>query len=405
MSDSTTPSSPRETLEARIANATAARSAEFVAKNYVEASRWDGRLDILQEWLASLAAILLVLFAAADAAAQVDDPLTPNKNEAITSSGYAPSAYVESPELTAALLAAAALIEPYGTDGNPSAAGKVLENCIGMSNAIDMCGRIYELLWNYDYKAIKALNYKLQRVAQAGHTAKEWANCADGVWTNAVNGAMNNAGTTNAVQDATIFMTQYAPLSNGVMTWAQLESIAKCHIHHFKKTRKLALSTIQWTGQSLAQNYAPVWSVASDDALMASYAGVHTYVVDGESVTIPVAYVPIYADGNLPNPRIVSPISPAGLFYVAADSDTDGIHPSTIGRDKIARSMLERELNPQWWYRTKTIAKPVAGPPPPPPTPAYGTLDNATRKLLSGACTVVWGALEAPLPASWCAGL
>ncbi len=355
---------------------------------------------------------VLILFALCGTAlAQVDDPATPSKDESIVTSGFPAATVTMSTALADAIIAAAGQIEPYNTAGLPSSTGMVLENCIGMSNAIDYCQQMYLLLWKLDYLPVKAANYKLQRVAQAGHTAKEWANCNDGVWTNAVQSAIGNAGHVNAVQDATIFMTEYAPQTYGVMSWAQLDAIAACHIHWFPKTRKLTFSTIQWTGQSRSLDYAPVWSVASDDALLAQYQGVHSYVVDGRSVTIPITYLQVYADGNVANPRTSSASFPAGLTWLTEDSVTDGIHPSTVGKDKMARNILERERSPFWWYRWKDISRPVTGPPPPPPpTPVTVPLSNATVTKDGTSCTVQGtepnGVIySAGVPAIWCAGL
>lgn len=87
---------------------------------------------------------------------------------------------------------------------------------------------------------------------------------------------------------------------------------------------------------------------------------------------------------------------------------SDLVHENLTGAAFGGTWMLDQWKNDPlgvYWFLFPGAQPPTVGPPPPPPVPTYGPLEGALLKLLNGTCSVVWGSLEAPLPASWCSGL
>ncbi len=338
---------------------------------------------------------LVALLMASTAWAQVDDPATPNKNEAVlTVPELSPVVFTRSAALETALLQASALVTPLDATGAPSASGKILTVGGGMSNSRNYWQDLYGMLTTTTYKTVRNPASKLLRQGDAGSTAKEWANCGHNVWSYAVLQA-NNAGGAAAVQWGHFYMTEMSPLTYGTMSPAQLDGIVSCQRQWFPNTRGVTFSTIQWTGQSLIENYAPGWSVAHDDGVLAAYAGVH--------LGIPVDYVQVYANGNEVNPA-------NGLTWLTADSVTDGIHPTPAGSLKMATyyGAQLRSLPWYWFYWNDRTAPNVE--PPPPPSPVTVPLSGATVTKDGATCTVQGTepngvTYTAAVPAIWCAGL
>lgn len=243
--------------------------------------------------------------------------------------GFAPATYSRSSTLTDDLLAVLPDMVPRASDGTPDAGGRMYMVGIGMSNARDYHGIYTNLLNSGDYLSLKATGFRFYRASQSGHVASDWANPLENAWSQAVTGIINNGGTAAQVLHVDTFMTQSFPDTDGVMTATQCQAIVANAKATFPNLLRLTWHSIAYTGWS-TDGRAPLYSVHSDDALLATQVGlIHGVLCDYEQV---------YSEGETYNNQRTSAESPDGIRWLqASDFEADFVHPSTAGATKMAR--------------------------------------------------------------------
>jgi hypothetical protein len=283
----------------------------------------------------------------------------------------------------------------------------------GQSTTSTVAQRLLELVnrINTDEAGLNNLRrpgVKIIKCGIGGVTGDSWADPDNPAWPTC-KGRVEEAG--YSVNDVILgigFVTQGFPLDAGVgvMTAARVASIIQSFQTHFPSTLFYLLAPSHWTGQSNELGRAPGWSTAGDQYAMLANVGISPGGVW-------VDYICTYADGNVPTNCAASSMNPP-VSYDEFDTGNDAVHfpgwggvsDYRAGADKVARAIAGYLRDrPYTWFLWTDTQPPDADPPPPPPDPVYGELNGAQRKWYQNACTVVWGTLEAPLPASWCAGL
>jgi hypothetical protein len=384
----------RDDLQKRIDAANEERQRYFTAQNFVETSRWDGKLEILKEWLASLAALLLIFTPGGALAQDIDS--TPYKDEARAAGepstipagfavDFAPATYVESPQFRHDWLESSA--------NTTTCNGKRSLPWLGNSNTRTITTQIRHLLLNVEpFKSRKDPNFVFVPFAASGYTADRFAANTGNIWQSAAAAIVQYGGALCSVNEIVIGLTQMNPIAPSfVLTSTQLDQILD-HVKTFigPTVARVTIHSMNSTYQTRS-GLAPGWSVAHDDEVLAAYAG-------RRQRGLLVRYVPLYSDGQTPHPV-------TGLTTETADTVDDAIHPSPTGADKFARYLWNLfYVDPSKWWMFAGHAPPVVDDPPPPPPPVYGTLDGAIRELADGVCSVIWGALRLPAP-GWCGDL
>lgn len=297
-----------------------------------------------------------------------------------TSSGLSPVAYTRPEALTDALLAAQPI--PRALDGTPDPNGRIVSMCIGMSNARDYCqAQIRLLKYDAEFQPVVWPTYRFHKAAQSGHTAQEWADPNDSVWSYAVSSLENAGASVYQVQHVHAYMTQAFPETHGVMTVGQVQAIVRNAKAWFPNVRVVEFSGIQWNNTTTGR--APVWSLHGDDALLASLVGSVDDVL--------VEYTQVYADGDVPNLQVASPRFPDGLTWVVGDWEADRVHPTLAGADKMAATVIDR------WRRDPAKAWlwiDGGNAPAPAPIETAGPFD-ATVEREGTLCRVVLASLSA----------
>ena len=229
--------------------------------------------------------------------------------------------YQRPAEIAAALLQMSAAIEAQ-LAANPNRPLPI--PCLGMSNAQTFCQLLGEHLKTRTaaqggYKDLKRPGVTIVECAASGQTAKEWADPLNPRWQTCMERVELLTGVSrDDVVFGIHFLSQVEPAFNGNMNVADVEAIAHNFRGRFPQSKFLITTTINWTGQNLGK-HAPIWSVHADQAVLISTARVHA---NG----LAVLYLPIYADGNVPNPDTVSTRSPIPITWDHLDTADDGIH-------------------------------------------------------------------------------
>lgn len=251
-------------------------------------------------------------------------------------SGFEPETYSRASTLTDDLTDVLPDMVPRASDGTPNSGGRMYVVGIGMSNARDYHGYYTNLFNSGDYLSLKAAGFRFYRASQSGHVASDWANPAENAWSQAVTGIITNGGTAAQVLHVDAFMTQSFPDTDGVMTATQCQAIVANAKATFPNLVSLDWHSIAYTGWS-SDGRAPLYSVHSDDALLATQVGlIHGVLCD---------YVQCYAEGETYNAQHTTAAYPSGIRWLeATDYEADFVHPSAAGAEKMARWVLSR------WY-------------------------------------------------------
>lgn len=259
-----------------------------------------------------------------------------NEEPADPGTGNEPAIYSRASGLTDDLLDVLPDMVPRASDGTPDAGGRMYVVGIGMSNARDYHGYYTNLFNSGDYLSLKAAGFRFYRASQSGHVASDWANPAENAWSQAVTGIINNGGTAAQVLHVDAFMTQSFPDTDGVMTATQVQAIVQNAKATFPNLVTMDFHSIAYTGWS-TDGRAPLYSVVSDDALLATQVGlIHGVLVD---------YLQVYAEGETYNDQHTTTAFPDGIRWMqATDFESDFVHPSATGAEKMARWVLSR------WY-------------------------------------------------------
>lgn len=229
---------------------------------------------------------------------------------------------------------------------------------MGMSNAQQTANRFKQLFQAYTaaedgFKDLRRCDRGKQvgECSMSDHTAPEWSDPLNDGWTHCVNEILTvNVANPDDVLVGFITLTTAFPVERGMMTAAQVQQIGDNFKANFRNARLLVVMTLEWTGQSNYLKRAPIWSVWQDQQTLIDSVGMRP---DG----LFIDYMPIYADGNVPNPDTATSLKPAHAWF-ADDIASDGVHYLTpkpaedrFGTDKTARTVLGKMFDdPSYWF-------------------------------------------------------
>src|SRR5436190_8759096 len=239
-------------------------------------------------------------------------------------------------------MALAKSIRPLDKDGRPSADGKVVLLTIGMSNTTQESRSFVALV-----KAHRPeLNPKLEVVdgAQSSQVAQIIANPDAPYWNTPLT-QLKDAGLTPAqVQVIWLKEANPEPKEEFPAEVKKLQSQYVTILHNlrdkFPNTKMIYISPRIFGGYSLRPlnpephayetGFAVKWLIADQ------IAGIPELNYDPAKGPVRAAWLAwgpyIWADGVKP--------SKAGLVWLRADLSPDGVHPSVIGREKVAQLLL-----------------------------------------------------------------
>lgn len=227
----------------------------------------------------------------------------------------AQTVYQRSPELQAALEQAQAT--PCG--------GIIAPVVLGMS-IYERYQKDMELRYRYTtYAGVKAANVRWIGNAISGHDAKQWADPNNTGWTALATKLARIGASPCAVPWVLIGLTNASPHKYGLMTEAQIDAILTNLLTKGYRPQWVTLATINETFCE-SPCLAPWWAVEADHELLASYAGVRSYLVNGQTVTLAVDYLPVRY----------------GVPWYPSDLEADMTHPNlTSGTPKGGGYIME----------------------------------------------------------------
>jgi hypothetical protein len=238
-------------------------------------------------------------------------------------------------------LAEAAQILPRDASGSPAANGKIVFLSIGMSNCTQEFSRFVQL-GNAD--PLKSPNVMLVDGAQGGQTALIITDPTANFWT-VVEQRLQTAGVTDAQVQAIWFKEADAGPTNGWPAYAQTLRAEFGTVMNILRTRfpnarvcflasriyaGYATSQLNPEPYSYEQGFSCKWLIEDQINGLASlnFTPAHGPVVspwiDWGTYN--------WADGLTPRSD--------GLTWACADFQSDGTHPSTSGREKVAQALL-----------------------------------------------------------------
>ncbi len=239
-------------------------------------------------------------------------------------------------------LAQAAQILPRDSSGVPAANGKVVFLSIGMSNATQEFSRFVQL-GNAD--SLKNPNVMLVDGAQGGQTALILTDPNANFWT-VVEQRLQSSGVTDAQVQAIWFKEADASPTNGWPAYAQtlraeFETVMNILRTKFPNARVCFVASRIYAGYatsllnpepySYEQGFSCKWLI--EDQINGD-TGLNFDPARGPVVSPWIDWGTYnWADGLTPRSD--------GLTWACADFQSDGTHPSTQGRDKVAHILLD----------------------------------------------------------------
>ncbi|MSR44580.1 MAG: hypothetical protein EXS15_04375 [Phycisphaerales bacterium] len=279
-------------------------------------------------------------------------------------------------------LTAASQIKPLGTDGQPSTQGKIVLMSIGMSNTTqEWCGAANPTLpcgptsFSTLAHADDSINWNTLVVAdgaKSGQTSQTWDSPTDPNYDRVRDQVLSVMGLTEAqvqvvwVKSANAGPTVKLPASNAdaFALKGQLGNISRAIKTRYPNARLVFLSSRIYAGYaSTTLNPEPYayegafgvkWLI---QAQMEQAAGGAADPIAGDlspAVAPHVSWGPyLWSDGMTPGVD--------GVRWECADLTSDGTHPSTSGREKVARKLLAffaaSPLCAEWY---RAVPPPVA---------------------------------------------
>jgi hypothetical protein len=280
-------------------------------------------------------------------------------------------------------LAVAAQISPLDAAGNPDpAGGRIVLASMGMSNTTQEFSTFMPLA-----AADPELSPRMTFVdgAQGGQTAQNWADPANPCWATFA-ARLSNAGVTGQ-QLQIVWVKLASPASSYPATFPagaqQVQAWMRQAILNLKSkypsVRIAYLSSRIYAGyastnlnpepQAYENGYSVKWLI---EAQVNGDAGL---AYGGASPPAPwLSWGPyLWADGlgsdNVPGGSYGRS---DGLEWLCSDLTSDGTHPATTGRQKVAQMLLaflKTDATSSSWI--------LASPPPPPPAPPGGTASSS----------------------------
>lgn len=286
--------------------------------------------------------------------------------------------FQRSPELVAGLQQAALQVQPCGN--------LLVVDLMGNSDferEMNAPGGLYDLFFNTTYKQVRAAMLRFNRNAISGKTLSELQHSYDSAWAILDQKMASLGAQPCSSQWLFILMTQQKPYNPdyGPATVEKVEATLQNYLA--KRPNVKGITILSMNPTYCEACLMPTSAGEQQDALFQAYAGMH--------YGLPVDYIQQW---RIPG-------------WSLAMMDTDLVHENVNPGAPYLASWAAQQIRDSGFYCWMFTDQPCLStpPPPPPPDPVYGDLAGAQRKWYNGACSLVSGAMETPLPVAWCEGL
>ena len=247
-------------------------------------------------------------------------------------------------------IARARAIGPLDASGNPASSGRYVFISIGMSNTTQEFSTFKPMA---DADGSRDLRLVIVDGAQGGQTALDWSNPACPCW-NTVNTRLQSAGVTPAqVATAWVKLADRQPSEGWPLHAERLRDnivrVLQLLPARFPNLRVAYLSSRIYAGYATTtlnpEPYAYQSGFSVRWTIEEQLRGRLRY--DGTAPAAPwLSWGPyLWADGTTPRSD--------GLTWSCSDLSTDGTHPSTSGRQKVATQLLDfvrTDATAREWY-------------------------------------------------------
>ncbi len=246
--------------------------------------------------------------------------------------GYGSGSNVPPPPLMKAAEAALAKIQPLNKEGTPDANGRIVLISISMSNATQEFSTFKRIA---DADPRKAKHLTIVDGAQGGQAMAEWVPPEGRPWQEALRRIETAWVTPAQVQTAWIKLANKSPSGSMSEHLQKLEKdtlqvIANAR-QRFPNLRVIYLGSRIWGGNATgALNPEPY---AYESAFAARHL-IQQQALEDTDAPVLLWGPYLWAEGE--KGRKLD-----DLKYLRADFAGDGVHPSTSGREKVARQLLE----------------------------------------------------------------
>jgi hypothetical protein len=253
--------------------------------------------------------------------------------------------------------AALAQVKPLDDRGQPAIDGRVVFVSISMSNATQEFSKFKEIA---DRDPRKSPSLTIVDCAQGGQAMAEWVAAGAQPWTVAERRITNAGVSLDQVQVAWIKLANKGPRGDLAEHGKKLEHDTLAVIHNakarFPNLRIAYLSSRIYGGYTMgALNPEPY---AYESAFPARWL-IQRQIKGDESLNYDASRGDVKAPLILWGPYLwadgVTPRQADKLVYTREDLAQDGTHPSQLGREKVAKLMLEffagNELAKPWFAR------------------------------------------------------
>jgi len=237
--------------------------------------------------------------------------------------------------------AALATVQPLDRAGKPAKDGRIAFISISMSNATQEFSKFKQIA---DADPAKSPLVTIVDCAQGGQAMAEWVDPVARPWSEAAR-RLEAAGISDQqVQVAWIKLANKGPRGDLAEHGRKLEKDTLAVIHNakskFPNLKVVYLSSRIYGGYSTGalnpEPYAYESAFAARWLIQRQIRGDKELAATGDKPVAPVLlWGPyLWADG-------VTPRKSDGLMYERTDLAADGVHPSQVGREKVAKLILE----------------------------------------------------------------
>lgn len=241
---------------------------------------------------------------------------------------------------------ALAQIKPLDTLGQPSDSGRIVLVSISMSNATQEFSFFKQIADKDERKSDKLT---IVDCAQGGQAMAQWVPADGRPWQEAMNRIERAGVTPEQVQVAWIKLANVSPSGSMKEHLAKLEADTTAVLHNAKKRfpnlRIAYLGSRIWAGNAKGglnpEPYAYEGAFSVRHLIQKQMAGDESLAPARSPLLLWGPY--LWAEGE--KGRKID-----DLIYVKADFAGDGVHPSSSGREKVAKQLLE-------FFATNPLAK------------------------------------------------
>lgn len=242
--------------------------------------------------------------------------------------------------------AALAQIKPLDAEGKPSDSGRIVLVSISMSNATQEFSFFKQIADKDERKSDKLT---IVDCAQGGQAMAEWVPADGRPWQEAMSRIERAGVTPEQVQVAWIKLANKSPSGSMSDHLAKLEADTTSVLHNAKKRfpnlRIAYLGSRIWAGNATGglnpEPYAYESAFSVRHLIQKQMSGDESLASAKSPLLLWGPY--LWAEGE--KGRKID-----DLIYVKADFAGDGVHPSTSGREKVAKQLLE-------FFATSPLAK------------------------------------------------